>query len=109
MATPALLPTLSLPPACGFVFHTLTPPAILQCARPPPPRRLEAQRREARALAKQLAALHGETGRLNGLLAAAAGQRSALRQDNRVLELELGAELKVGGQGGAGGRSAAKP
>ncbi|PRW44941.1 Coiled-coil domain-containing 40 isoform C [Chlorella sorokiniana] len=56
---------------------------------------LEAQQREAQALAKQLSQLHAETSRLNGLLAQAAGQRSALREDNTALEAKLTAELKV--------------
>ncbi len=57
---------------------------------------LEAQQREAQVLAKQLSQLHAETSRLNGLLAQAAGQRSALREDNTALEAKLTAELKVG-------------
>lgn len=62
----------------------------------PHPCRLEGQQREAQALAKQLSQLHAETSRLNSLLAQAAGQRSALREDNTALEAKLTAELKVG-------------
>lgn len=64
--------------------------------RASPPCRLEAQQREAQALAKQLIQLHAETSRLNGLLAQAAGQRSALHEENTALEAKLTAELKVG-------------
>ena len=67
------------------------------CSRVSKSCRLEVQQREAQALAKQLGQLHTETSRLNGLLAQAAGQRSALREDNTALEAKLTAELKVGG------------
>lgn len=60
--------------------------------------RLEAQRREAKALAKTLAGLRAETGRLNALLADATGQRSALHQDNMTLEAKLAGELRVSGR-----------
>jgi hypothetical protein len=60
-----------------------------------PPGRLQAQQREARELSKQLAGLRAETARLNALLADAAGQRSALHQQNLTLEGKLAAELKV--------------
>jgi hypothetical protein len=62
--------------------------------------RLETQQREGKALAKALAGLHSETSRLNGLLAEAAGLRSALHEDNLVLESKLSAELQVGCVGG---------
>lgn len=61
----------------------------------PSSRRLEAQRREAKAFAKALAGLRAEAGRLNALLADAAGQRSALHQDNMTLEAKLAGELRV--------------
>jgi hypothetical protein len=64
--------------------------------------RLEAQQQEARALQKTLAGLRCETERLNGLLADAAGQREALREDNVALEGKLAAELKVGCTHGVG-------
>lgn len=71
-----------------------TPPAL----RSPPPARLEAQQREAGALAKALAGLRSETSRLNGLLAEAAGLRSTLHEGNLLLEGKLQQELKARGR-----------
>ncbi|KAL4448619.1 hypothetical protein ABPG75_005838 [Micractinium tetrahymenae] len=69
--------------------------AVMQQKRARLNGQLEAQQREARALAKALAALHSETSRLNGLLAEAAGLRSALHEDNLLLEGKLQQELKA--------------
>jgi hypothetical protein len=66
--------------------------SLLAC----PHRRLQEQQREAQALSKALAGVRAETSRLNALLADAAGQHSALHEDNVLLEGRLGGELKVG-------------
>lgn len=69
---------------------------------PPARCRLLAQQREAKSLARQLAQLHAETSRLNGLLAEASEQRRELHEINLALESKLAGELRVGGRGHGG-------
>ncbi|KAI3426120.1 hypothetical protein D9Q98_008499 [Chlorella vulgaris] len=69
--------------------------AVLQQKRARLEAQLQAQQREAQALSKALAGVRAETSRLNALLADAAGQHSALHEDNVLLEGRLGGALKA--------------
>lgn len=81
----ARLPIHPLPSHCAFPIPYQTP---LPC-------RLEGRQREARSLTRQLDGLRAELGRLNALLAEAAGQRRELRESSLALESKLAGELKV--------------